>query len=368
MSDEVGAGPELKPVRKARAPSARPFEFEGEHVAPGERRTIDIEMGVLSDHTPIHMSVQVLHGRRAGPAVFVSAAIHGDEVIGVEIVRRLLAGIDPDKLRGTVLAVPIVNAFGFLNGSRYLPDRRDLNRSFPGHPGGSLASRLAHLFMEKVVARCRIGIDLHSAAIHRTNLPQLRISPVHEETRKLAEAFGAPVVLPAPLRDGSMRAAARDVGVDVLLYEAGEGLRFDETAVRAGTTGILRVLRTLDMLPARGAGVPTAKGPPTVHALSSHWTRAPEAGLVRIYRDIGEVVASGEVIGIVADPFGEREHEVRARNGGVVIGRATMPVVNAGDALFHIARIENDAAATEAVEGMEERLSDDPFYDEDEIV
>ena len=359
---------DLKPVRKARAPEARPFEFEGETFAPGTRGTVDVPFGVLSNHTPLNMAVQVVHGRRAGPSVFVSAAIHGDEVIGVEIVRRLLAGLDPARLRGTLLAVPIVNAFGFLEHSRYLPDRRDLNRSFPGHPYGSLASRLADLFMEKVVARCRIGIDLHSAAIHRTNLPQLRISPVHEETRRLAEAFGAPVILSSNLRDGSLRAAARDVGVDVLLYEAGEGLRFDETAVRAGTTGILRVLRALDMLPARGAGVPTAKGPPAVHATSSRWTRAPEAGLVRIYRDIGEIVADGEVLGVVADPFGEREHPVHARNGGIVIGRATMPVVNAGDALFHIARIEDETAAAEAVEGMEERLDEDPFYDDDEII
>ena len=349
----MSAATRVSATPRAKATS---FAFGGLEVAPGERRTVDLPLGMLSDHTPVNMSVQVVHGRRPGPAVFVSAAIHGDEVIGVEIVRRLLTGIDAAKLRGTLLAVPIVNAFGFLNHSRYLPDRRDLNRSFPGNANGSLAARLAHLFMEEIVARCVLGVDLHSAAIHRTNLPQLRISPVHDETRRLAEAFGAPVILSSSLRDGSLRAAARDRGVDVLLYEAGEGLRFDETAVRAGTTGILRVLRALDMLPARGAGVPSRTGPPAVHALSSRWLRAPEAGLVRVYRDIGEIVAKGEVMGIVADPFGEREHEVRAENAGIVIGRVTMPVVNAGDALFHVARIEDRDAAVEAVEGMEERL------------
>ena len=345
-----------------------PFEMGGQSVEAGSRRTVDVPLGVLSDHTPVNMSVHVIHGRRPGPCVFVSAAIHGDEVIGVEIVRRLLGGVSPDKLRGTLLAVPIVNAFGFLNHSRYLPDRRDLNRSFPGSPTGSLAARLAHMFMEEIVARCRIGIDLHSAAIHRTNLPQLRISPVHEETRQLAEAFGAPVILTAPLRDGSLRAAARDIGVDVLLYEAGEGLRFDETAVRAGTTGILRVLRALDMLPARGAGVPANKGAPAVHTLSSRWVRAPDAGLVRIYKEVGEVIAGDDLLGIVADPFGERESELRAGHPGIIIGRVTMPVVNAGDALFHVARIDDRNAAAEAVGGMEDRFEADPFYDEDEIV
>ena len=353
---------------RSRAPKVAPFTIGGECIGSGARRTVDLPLGVLSDHTPVNMSVHVIHGRRPGPCVFVSAAIHGDEVIGVEIVRRLLNGVSADKLRGTLLAVPIVNAFGFLAHSRYLPDRRDLNRSFPGNAEGSLAARLAHLFMDQVVSRCRIGFDLHSAAIHRTNLPQLRISPVHEETRALAEAFGAPVILSAPLRDGSLRAAAREIGVDVLLYEAGEGLRFDETAVRAGTTGVLRVLRALDMLPARGAGVPTRPGPPAVHAKSSRWLRAPEAGLVRIYKDIGEVIARDDLLGVVADPFGERESEVRADHAGIIIGRVTMPVVNAGDALFHVARIEDGTAAVEAVEGMEDRFEADPFYDEDEIV
>lgn len=345
-----------------------PFKLGRETIGPGERRTVDLPLGVLSNHTPVNMSVHVVHGRRPGPCVFVSAAVHGDEVIGVEIVRRVLLGVSPAKLRGTLMAVPIVNAFGFLAHSRYLPDRRDLNRCFPGSATGSLAARLAHLFMQEVVSRCSFGVDLHSAAIHRTNLPQLRISPVHEETRRLAEAFGAPVILPAPLRDGSLRAAAREIGVDVLLYEAGEGLRFDETAVRAGTTGILRVLRALDMLPARGAGVPARRGPPPVHAQSSRWVRAPDAGLVRVYKDIGEVIAAGDLLGMVADPFGERENEVRADHGGIVIGRITMPVVNAGDALFHVARIEDGDAAAEAVEGMEDRFDADPFFDEDEIV
>ena len=343
------------------------FTLAGIEVAAGSRRTVDVPVGVFSNHTPVNMSIHVVHGAQAGPTIFVSAAIHGDEVIGVEIVRRLLGGLDPAHMRGTLLAIPVVNAFGFLAHSRYLPDRRDLNRSFPGSAEGSLAARLARLFLDEVVERCSLGIDLHSAAIHRTNLPQLRISPAHEETRKLAEAFGAPVIIPSPLRDGSMRAAARDRGVDVLLYEAGEGLRFDETAVRAGTSGILRVMRALDMV-GEATDLPADPPAPAVHALSSKWVRAPEAGLVRVYRDVGEVVARDDVLAVVADPFGEREHEVRATQAGLVIGRVTMPVVNAGDALFHIARIEDHDAATDAVEGMGEVLDADPLWDEDEIV
>ena len=221
------------------------FEIGDHKIAPGTRRTIDLPVSVLSDHTPVTMSVHVLHGSKPGPVMFVSAAVHGDEVIGVEIARRVLKAPqleiqELDKLKGTLMVIPIVNAFGFLNHSRYLPDRRDLNRSFPGSLRGSLAGRLAHLFMSEIVNRSDYGIDLHSAAIHRTNLPQIRVSPSRADTLALAKAFGAPVILTSKVRDGSLRQAAQLKGTDVLVFEAGEGLRFDEMAIRAGVSGVLR--------------------------------------------------------------------------------------------------------------------------------
>ena len=227
-------------------------------VAPGSRLTVDLPVSVLSDHTPVTMSAHVVHGRYDGPTLFVSGGVHGDEVIGVEIIRRLLRAPNLSTLRGTLIAVPIVNTFGFISHSRYLPDRRDLNRVFPGSEHGSLASRLAHLFMTEIVARSDLGIDLHSAAIHRTNYPQIRISPDNPRTKELAEVFGAPIVMKSPLRDGSLRAAAKDAGTDVLLYEAGEGLRFDELSIRAGLAGILRVMRHMKMVPAKGISKPKA--------------------------------------------------------------------------------------------------------------
>ncbi|MGB3406539.1 MAG: succinylglutamate desuccinylase/aspartoacylase family protein, partial [Jannaschia sp.] len=228
------------------------FAIGGQTVAPGTRATIDLPVSHLSDHTPVSMSVEVIHGKADGPTVFVSAGIHGDEVIGVEIVRRLLRAPALKSVKGTLIVIPIVNAFGFMNHSRYLPDRRDLNRCFPGTREGSLGSRLAHLFLHEIVARSDLGIDLHSAAIHRTNLPQIRISPDNPVTMELAQVFGAPVILQSPLRDGSLRGAAKALGRDVLLYEAGEGLRFDEYSVRAGVAGLLRVLRYKGMVGGRG--------------------------------------------------------------------------------------------------------------------
>ncbi|MFO8153570.1 succinylglutamate desuccinylase/aspartoacylase family protein [Thioalkalivibrio sp.] len=341
------------------------FEIGTERIAPGKRRTVDLPVSVLSDHTPVTMSAHVVHGRRAGPVVFVSAGIHGDEIIGIEIVRRLLGHSTLRSLRGTLVAVPIVNAFGFLNHSRYLPDRRDLNRCFPGSRTGSLASRLAHLFLNEIVMRADLGIDLHSAAVHRSNLPQIRVSPDQPETLRLARIFGAPVILLSKLRDGSMRGAAREAGVDVLLYEAGEALRFDETAVRAGTLGILRILHSQGMIPAKGVSQPRRR---PLLCRSSHWVRAAQGGLLRSFRSEGDVVKEGEILAIVSDPFGQSEVPVVADAGGIIVGRTVFPSVNEGDALFHIAGIASLERAETTLEAIASQWEEEPLEYEDEII
>lgn len=338
------------------------FGINGSLIAPGTRETVDIPVSTLSDHTPVTLSAHVIHGRRPGPVMFVSAAIHGDEVIGVEIVRRLLKAEGLDDIAGTLLAVPIVNSFGFLNHSRYLPDRRDLNRVFPGLSEGSMASRLAHIFMREVVARADVGIDLHSAAIHRTNLPQIRLTPGNERLAELGRIFGAPVMMHSKLRDGSLRYAAEEEGVDVLLYEAGEGLRFDELGARAGVAGILRVMHHLGMIGPEALPEP---GAAPVLCSESHWYRAPVGGVFRGYLTIGDTVDGGTVLGAVSDPFGEVEVEVTASQPGIIIGRTNMPVVYEGDALFHIARTPEADAAAERVNA---HLEAAPLFDEDEII
>lgn len=346
-------------------PDAKSFKIGTALVAPNTRQTVELPVSVLSDHTPVTLSVHVVNGRKPGPTMFVSAAVHGDEVIGVEIARRLMRAKALDSLRGTLLIAPIVNTFGFLNHSRYLPDRRDLNRSFPGSAKGSLAARLAHLFMVEIVERSDFGIDLHSAAINRTNLPQIRVSPSKPETVALAEAFGAPLILTAKLREGSMRQAAQEVGVDMLLYEAGEGLRFDEMSIRAGVSGVLRVMRALDMVPKKG--ISNAKAT-SARAESSTWMRAPVGGLVRMFRTTGEVVKQGDILGIISDPFGQIEVEVLASTKGLIIGRSNFPVVNEGDALFHIATVKSADKAEAMIDSMESQLVADPLFDEDEII
>lgn len=344
---------------------ARPaFSIAGVDMAPGTRQTVELPVSILSDHTPVTMSVHVVHGKRPGPTLFVSAAVHGDEIIGVEICRRLLRASQLGSLRGTLMIIPIVNTFGFLSHSRYLPDRRDLNRSFPGTEGGSLAGRLANLFMREIVGRADLGIDLHSAAIHRTNMPQIRYSPSNERTTELAESFGAPITIRAKLRDGSLRAAAQAEGVDILLFEAGEALRFDELSIRAGVAGILRVMRTMDMIASKGVAKARVK---SIQAATSSWLRAPAGGLLRSFKTTGAMIEEDELLGIVSDPFGDVDQEVRSDARGLIIGRTNMPVVNEGDALFHIAAVAL-AGSQAKIDSLQAQLEADAMFDEDEII
>ncbi|WP_340120065.1 succinylglutamate desuccinylase/aspartoacylase family protein [Pelagibius sp. 7325] len=328
----------------------KPLVIGGVAVMPGERRTIDLPVTDLSTHTPITMPIHVVRGRRAGPTLFVCAALHGDEINGVEIIRRLLRLSALKRLQGSLIAVPIVNVLGFLSQSRYLPDRRDLNRSFPGSPQGSLAGRLARLFLDEIVAKSSHGIDLHTAAIHRDNFPQVRVNLDDPEGERLAQAFGVPFVINTGFREGSLREAAAELSVPVIVYEAGEALRFDENSIRAGVKGVVRVMRQLEML------APSSRKTRRVKPLvirSSKWVRAAHSGLLRSATALGSAVSEGQLLGVISDAFGENEVEVRASVSGVVIGRSNIPLVHEGDALFHIARHEGTQIVARSLDDFE---------------
>jgi len=341
-----------------------PFEIAGEQVPPGTTRIVQIPVSVLSDHTPMSLSVQVLHGKRPGPVVFVSAAIHGDEIIGVEMIRRLIRTPQMRSIAGTLICVPVVNTYGFITHSRYLPDRRDLNRSFPGAPTGSLAARLADIFMKEVVERCEAGIDLHSAAVNRTNLPQIRVDTKVPRALELAQEFAAPVIVHSSLRDGSLREAAQKRDIPVIVYESGEALRFDETALRMGVKGILRVLGKLGMLRADKRIKATLR---SEIGNKSSWARAPMGGVLRMHRDCGEHVEEDTLIATLSDPLGTQEVEITAPCDGLIIGRTVLPIVNEGDAVVHIAEILKRRNEEPMVQ-LGEALSNDPLFDEDEII
>lgn len=336
---------------------AVPFQLGGEAVPPGARLTVELPVARLYTSNEMTLPVQVIHGRRPGPVLFVSAAVHGDEINGVEIIRRLLAGKTLNNLRGTLLAVPVANPFGFIQRARYLPDRRDLNRSFPGSAKGSLASRLAHLFMSEIGKRCDFGIDLHTGSNFRSNLPQIRSSLDDPKTLELAAAFGAPIVVPSELREGSLREAVAALGKPVLVYEGGEALYFNEAAIKVGLRGIVNVLRHVGMLPASKRKKPHE---PIVTDRSS-WVRAMTSGLFSRRVQLGDLVKRGATIGTLSDPLGDDREEVKAPFSGVVIGQLNLPLAHEGDALIHLARVPDKDEAEETLDDYSSSLTDEDF-------
>jgi predicted deacylase len=288
------------------------------------------------------LPVTVIRGKHPGPRLWLSAAIHGDELNGVDIIRRVVKAIKPHRLTGAVIAVPVVNIFGLLEQSRYLPDRRDLNRSFPGSTRGSLASRLAALFMKEVVSQCTHGIDLHTAALHRINLPQVRADLNNPAAYQFAKAFGAPVMLHASHRDGSLRQAAAKRKIPILVYEAGEALRFDAEAIQAGVDGIYRVMDHLGMY----APPDSIPSPDTHESWESRWVRASRGGIWHRTTALGETVKARQSLGYITDTFGDKPVQVRSPLDGLVIGHGQNPLVNQGDALVHIARCQPEPVAS----------------------
>jgi len=319
---------------------------------PGSREIIELPLPPLSTHSALHMPAHVIRGKKDGPCLLVCAALHGDEINGIEIIRRLVGLRQLDKIRGTLIAIPIVNVYGFIHLSRYLPDRRDLNRSFPGSESGSLAGRLANLFMKEVVQKANYGIDLHTAAIHRDNYPQVRATLDDVDTRRIAEAFHAPLIIDAALRPGTIREAAVKMNIPWLVYEAGEALRFDEISIRAGVRGIVNVMREVGML--RKSLRKKSFTPRIVK--SNFWIRAPQSGILRLTAALGAPVSKGDILGYLADPYGGREVQITAPDNGIIFGRTNLPLVHEGDAMLHLARFRDNASISEAVDAFQSEL------------
>jgi predicted deacylase len=345
--------------------TASSITIAGREVQPGERARIDIPLPNLYTTTPVFMPVHVIQGRRPGPRLFITASIHGDEINGVEIIRRLLLQKALRHLRGTLLAVPVVNVYGYVRQSRYLPDRRDLNRSFPGSDKGSLAARLAATLISEVIEGSTHGIDLHTGAIHRENLPQIRATlNASDAMPALAKAFETPVILDAEVRAGSLRATAAARDIPLLLYEAGEALRFDEFAVRAGLRGILGVMRHLGMI--RAAHARRAIGQEPLVARASLWVRAQQSGVLLSLTPLGAHVNKGDTLGIITDPFRPVDEPVRAPVSGIVIGRTNLPLITEGEALYHVACFGEPEAAAAMLQQYRHAL--DPDDEEDRVI
>lgn len=336
------------------------FVLEGVEVKPGTQELITLELPNFY-HAPMTVPVWIINGKLKGPKVFVSAAIHGDELNGIEIIRRLRKIKLLNRIKGTLILIPIVNVYGVMTLSRYLPDRRDLNRSFPGSSKGSLAARLADTLFSKIFQYADYGIDLHTGAIHRSNFPQVRVNCKHQISLEMARVFEAPVILHSELRDGSLRFCADEKDIPLILYEAGEALRFDEKSIRIGVKGIVNVLRHVGMLPS--VKRKTTKQAPLI-ATTSKWVRSQQSGIIRTVRNLGDTVEKGEVIAYIDHPVTEEEFEIVSPHSGIIIGKAQIPLVQEGDAVFHIALYKDLEKADDRIEFLTEDAIDESEFSE----
>lgn len=319
----------------------RQVTIAGQEIQPGEFKEININIARLPSHTQIETPVYVSRSAEDGPILGLIAGMHGDEINGMEIVRRILdRGLHQVK-RGTVVCMPIINVYGFLNFSRDVPDGKDVNRSFPGTRGGSLASRVAYHLMHDVIPFIDVGIDFHTGGAMRTNYPQVRAVLREPANVDLANAFHAPFTIDAPFRPNSLRREAARKGKNIIVYEGGESLRFDYDAIDQGVDGTLRLMKHLGMIDT----APEIKEQTRVIWTTS-WVRAKHAGLFHPNVKCGQMVHKGDSVGTLTDPFGEFKEQVKASETGYVIGMNNSPVINAGDALMHlgmdnVCRLEN---------------------------
>lgn len=331
--------------------------ISGIEIKAGEQKWLHIPLPNLYHSEPTWMPTFVACGKTSGPTLLVTAAIHGDEINGTEIIRRLLTHDFIKHLRGNLICVPVVNVYGYLYQSRYLMDRRDLNRSFPGSTSGSIAARLAKVFTGELVTHATHLIDLHTGALHRSNHPQIRASLHHPETLKLAKAFDAPVIIDSRERDGSLRQLASDLKKPLLLYEAGEALRFDESGITLGVRGIINTMRALKMLSTIDA--PKIKPKPPAVISSTHWVRAEVSGNLQSDTPLGAHVNKGDIIGTIANPFDMTVTSVLSPYKGILIGHCKLPPVHEGQALFHIALLERPQASHVQVNQLEDLVHKD---------
>ncbi|MCB0705479.1 MAG: succinylglutamate desuccinylase/aspartoacylase family protein [Saprospiraceae bacterium] len=305
--------------------------ISGTTIEPGCNEIIRLTVGRLPSDTRIYIRAHVFRSTEPGPTILAMAGVHGDEINGVEIVRRLIANGTLEHLkRGTVIAIPLLNIYGFINFSREVPDGKDVNRSFPGHSTGSLASRVANAITKKILPSVDFGVDFHTGGSNNYNYPQIRYSKGDAASKKLAETFSPPYLLANRPIPKSLRKAGLDLGKPILTYEGGENLRFDGFAIEKGLEGMMRILKSENMLE---ADIPPCT---SITFEKTTWIRASRAGLFRWSKRSGNRICKGECLGVINDPYGLEEIPVLARHDGYIIGHNNAPVVSTGDALFHV--------------------------------
>ncbi len=309
---------------------------------PGQSKIVDLAVGELPSGTNIAIKAHVFRSLKPGPVILLLGGVHGDEINGIEILRRGLASaIFEQLLAGSVIVIPLLNVYGFINLSRDMPDGRDVNRSFPGLASGSLASRVAHALSKEILPLVDFGIDFHTGGGGIYNYPQLRYSPDDEKSKEIAAAFGAPLMIASKAPVKSLRKTAQKLQIPILTFEGGENQRYDGFSLQVGCEGIQRLLLHFGMLPNSNSALAHAVKSREIY--KSSWLRAHQAGLFRWFKSSGNQVRKGEPLGVICDPHGSaKDKRIFSPKDGYLIGHVNSAVVNQGDALFHIGELEEE--------------------------
>ncbi len=325
-----------------------------ETIHPGENITLALPLPELFSCAPLYMPIKVIHGKQAGPCLLITAAMHGNELNGTEIINRLLSMASVQKLKGTLLAIPVLNVYGLINRSRYLPGGIELDRCFPGSESGTHAARMAHTFTQEIFSKADACIDLQTGFINHTNLPQVYVNFDDKKSRHLATAFNAPVISKIKNEVGALRTLAHKESKPFLLYEAGEAMRFDEHAIKVGLKGVLNVMKSLDMLSTK----PKQKEAQlqSFFAEKNIWVRASTSGISHTQYALGQSIKKGETLCVIKDPFGaSSDVAVKSPEDAIIVGMNNLPLVHEGEALFQLAIFSKMKHAAEHLEEWEEK-------------
>lgn len=309
--------------------------FLGRRIEAGDTAELRLKVSETVTHQPTRIPITVAQGVEDGPTLFVTAAVHGDEINGVAVVREVLDRLDTSRLHGTLVGIPVVNRFGFATGDRYLPDRRDMNRFFPGDPDGPMPARIANHLFRRVLRHCDAGIDLHTAASGRANLCHVRGDADNDSVRDLMRAFGTPILMDGEGPKGSLRRATSDAGIPTIIFEAGEPNRFQQHVVDIGSQGIFRVMKHLGMW----QGSVRRKPGFQVMVRRSGWVRSNHGGILDLKVEPGDLVRTNQAVAEIHDPFGRHVDQIVAPHSGVVLGTNTVPLTNPGQAVVHIGHL-----------------------------
>jgi predicted deacylase len=311
-----------------------------ETILPGKSKTINMQIGKLHTMTDLHIPIIVERSKKEGPVVLFTAGLHGDEINGTEIVRELIVKKINKPKRGTIICIPVINIFGFVNQTREFPDGRDLNRIFPGSKTGSLASQFAYYILKEIIPHIDYAIDFHAGGAQRFNAPQIRIVPNNTELKTLSDVFGAPFTLYSNNISGSFRSSCDKMNVKMLLFEGGKSVDINNGVTKEAVEGTKRFLTHFDMLKNKHE---ISKPHQTIYIETSDWIRANFSGMFHGLKQIGSFVTKGELLAKISDPFGKVSHKLKAPHAGYLINVNDAPIVYQGDAVFHIStKLEND--------------------------